>query len=195
MPSRHQVVPYDGQYGPHLTLRSSKSVPSLAIHPSHHLDNGGPGCPVHGGTYSVVHGPVYHPEMMPPRPRTAAAGSIINTRTLVPHHYIHHGPTPAYSVVNFPSDKKSYPMALPLPSAPMSVMKAATLYRQPLALPPPAIIAMNGAAGTLPTKIALQHPYYEDNTCCKGHLIVLWIILGVVTLGVISGIVLGVTMN
>lgn len=34
-----------------------------------------------------------------------------------------------------------------------------------------------------------------DDVCCRGHLIVLWIILGVVTVGVISGIILAVTMN
>ena len=36
---------------------------------------------------------------------------------------------------------------------------------------------------------------YDDTVCCKGHLIVLWIILTVVTIGVISGIILGVTAN
>lgn len=36
---------------------------------------------------------------------------------------------------------------------------------------------------------------YDDSVCCKGHLIVLWIILTVVTIGVISGIILGVTAN
>ena len=195
MPSHH-LVPYDA-YGPHPgitmgTLRSTKSVPSLAIH-SHHDVNG---CPVHGGPhpggYSVIHGPVYSPGDMsnlPPRPRTAA-GSIIDVRTLVP-------PTPgSYSVVNFAPEKKLYPMSLPLPPAPMSVMQTGTLYRQ--SAPHPAIITVNPQTA-LPTKLTLQHhplsAYYEDASCCKGHLIVLWIILGVVTIGVISGIVLGVTMN
>lgn len=31
--------------------------------------------------------------------------------------------------------------------------------------------------------------------CCKGHLVVLWIILAVVTIGVILGIILGVTVT
>jgi hypothetical protein len=86
-----------------------------------------------------------------------------------------------------------------MPAAPMSVMQGGTLYtRQPHHHPTPAIIAVNGPSA-MPTKLTVQsHPlsgYYEDTSCCKGHLIVLWIILGVVTLGVISGIVLGVTMN
>lgn len=203
--SSHHLIQYQGHphaYHPHPgitigTLRSTKSVPSLAIHPQHghHMDHD---CPVHRpphpGTYSVIHGPVYAPDMtLPPRPRTAA-GSIIDVRTLVPHHHRHH-PNTAYSVVNFMPEKKAYGMQLPLPAAPMSVMQGGTLYTRQ---PQPAIIAVNGPTA-IPTKLSVQpHPlsgYYEDTSCCKGHLIVLWIILGVVTLGVISGIVLGVTMN
>jgi hypothetical protein len=35
----------------------------------------------------------------------------------------------------------------------------------------------------------------EDDICCRGHLVVLWIILGVITVGVISGIILAATIN
>lgn len=37
--------------------------------------------------------------------------------------------------------------------------------------------------------------YEEGGGFCKGHLIVLWIILGVVTLGVVLGIILGIIMG
>lgn len=42
----------------------------------------------------------------------------------------------------------------------------------------------------------MEQDYYSvDQVCCKGHLIVLWIILAVVTIGVILGIILGVTVT
>lgn len=49
----------------------------------------------------------------------------------------------------------------------------------------------SGYAGS--TKVA-DDAYGVDQVCCKGHLIVLWIILAVVTVGVVLGIVLGVTI-
>lgn len=67
------------------------------------------------------------------------------------------------------------PLVVPAAAEPLPV-------RDPFRRPP----------GYPPSKMA-EDPDY-DQVCCKGHLIVLWIILGVVTVGVILGIVLGVTI-
>ena len=45
------------------------------------------------------------------------------------------------------------------------------------------------------SKMEKLNVYQPDTVCCKGHFIVLWIILGVVTIGVIAGIILGITAN
>lgn len=170
----------------------------------------GPGCPVHGGTlahpFVYPHGDIHTATLM------RRVGSVVDLRSLPPathtlplmphpHPHPHHAhphvaPPPAtYSVVNFDTGKKAtaYRMGqLPLPPLPAGIT-----YHAPAALMMgPAGLSATGK-GLVPgmTSKSMADVYMEEATCCKGHLIVLWIILTVVTLGVISGIVLAVTMN
>jgi len=205
--------PFENPYGTYAppgitmgTLRSTKSVPALAYHSM--TDDGGPGCPVHGGppsqpppptAYSVIHGPIYAP--LP---------HINGHRTVGPSfmdHVVRSGGPGTYSVVNFvqgqgpPLPEKKYsmgglplptippPQAIPVGPPPPDAIMTISASRPPMQPPPTTILVSRGSGP--PGKVA----YYEDTSCCKGHLIVLWIILSVVTLGVISGIILGVTMN
>lgn len=186
---------------PHLaplgTLRSAKSVPALAYPGMDDHSPGGPGCPVHGG--QVTHQFVYPHSDIHTATLMRRVGSVVDLRSLPPPptHTLplmpHPHPHPhTYSVVNFDTGKKAtaYRMGqLPLPPLP------GIAYHGPTALMMPPGLTSTGK--TLPghgTK-SIRDVYIEEATCCKGHLIVLWIILTVVTLGVISGIVLAVTMN
>ncbi|UYV67478.1 hypothetical protein LAZ67_5000837 [Cordylochernes scorpioides] len=145
------------------TLRSSRSVPALAM-----ATWDGEPCPVHGGRG-------------PPSPRHHC-GSVMDFmpphRTLKPYH---HG---------------SLPLLAPPPPPSM------TPYPPPHLLPPffrPRPYVIPAAFEPLPVRdpfkarTPLPHHHYahsykgyeeeDDSLCCKGHLIVLWIILGVVTCG------------
>ena len=178
------------------TLRSTKSVPAIA------MMNGGAGgdsCPVHGQelglrsgpphhhhAYSVMHGPVYDRRML--------ANSVVDLRTLVGNGGgpAPPPPPPPPSAIMSYESKKMQTLQLPIPPS---------MYARHVLLPTnhhhhhqtktlsPMDLYSNG------TLVATAIPQIPDPSCCKGHLIVLWIILAVVTLGVTSGIVLGVTMN
>lgn len=186
------------------TLRSTKSVPALAMHPHHHQQHGsgGDGCPVHGqelsirhpnGAYSVIHAPIYADRRM-----LHAANSVIDLRSLPPlpppMPPPSHMQSGAAMMTNFEAKKLQTAIQLPLPQMyPGSAAAAAAArqiqmmqhHRKQQQICSP--LDLYGVTGT--------HTSSGETSCCKGHLIVLWIILGVVTLGVISGIVLGVTMN
>lgn len=122
-------------------------------------------------------------------------GSMVDMRQL-PQQGMHMQAMPKqYSMINYAPEGKmmAYPghqMTLQRQQAPMfahnMMMSPATLGRDPFKM----------------TMVPKHHHHsksrqvmYEEAVCCKGHLIVLWIILGVVTLGVISGIILSVTMS
>lgn len=64
---------------------------------------------------------------------------------------------------------------------------------EPLPVRDPYKMRTPPASGYAGSKAA-DDAYSVDQVCCKGHLIVLWIILAVVTVGVVLGIVLGVTI-
>lgn len=180
----HLMPPHHPSYGITMgTLRSTKSVPALALMHHHHQQDG---CPVHGQelvrhppptAYSVIHGPVYGPPGHAMDRRMMSAASVMDLRSLPP------GPP-----VHASSEKK------------MHSLPPVGLFHPRLMMPPPTgpspaqqakMMDIYGVTGNnrMPT-----HPSV-DPVCCKGHLIVLWIILSVVTMGVISAIVLGVTMN
>lgn len=165
------------------TLRSTKSVPALAMQHD--------GCPVHGqelmrhptGAYSVIHAPIYADRRM-----LAGNHSVVDLRSLppLPPPLPPQMQPPSAMISNFEGKKLQSAIQLPLPQGmyPSSAQQARHLlmqHREQHQICSP--LDVYGVTGT------------PDPSCCKGHLIVLWIILAVVTMGVISGIVLGVTMN
>ena len=90
---------------------------------------------------------------------------------------------------------------LPLPVHPAV---APTIYTQPISIatsrPAPVLIPTFAAE---PNSFAIAKHNKEQlinivdanrDACCKGHLIVLWIILAVVIIGIVSGIILGLTI-
>lgn len=90
---------------------------------------------------------------------------------------------------------------LPLPVHPAV---APTIYTQPISIatsrPAPVLIP---TFTTEPNSFAIAKHNKEQlinivdanrDACCKGHLIVLWIILAVVIIGIVSGIILGLTV-
>lgn len=91
---------------------------------------------------------------------------------------------PAAMITNFEAKKLQTAIQLPLPQGLYASSAGRHLLMQHAANGLGKQLDLYGVTGTT-----------SDPSCCKGHLIVLWIILAVVTLGVISGIVLGVTMN
>ncbi|KAI1285168.1 hypothetical protein HDE_11939 [Halotydeus destructor] len=202
----HQVpinmAPYDlVSYGPSAyhhhhgltngTLRSSRSVPALNVAAGYDTAD----CPMHGqGTPGAFHsmGPVYNGGHEAAFRRF---GSMVDMRSLPQT-----GPAGQpfnYSMVNYMPDKKfnqysNYPGIMTLPRQPV--------FHRPMAQ----YVDMSGhreAYKMMATQaghsklLNKQHFMYEETNCCRGHLIVLWIILAVVLVGVVSGIVLAVTMS
>ncbi|KAL1420448.1 hypothetical protein MTO96_024272 [Rhipicephalus appendiculatus] len=202
------------------TLRSTRSVPALAL-----ATWDGEPCPVHGhgppAFYPPAHGhppPPATPQqgMHPPPPMSAQAtmrrfGSMFDVRpgfyplTALDRKSMHG----SMSVLNVP------PAPLPPVLPPGGRPPLCPPMGPPPFLPPPHLMPPMMRprpyvypAEPLPTRDpyrsktpVLQQPkmeqdYYSvDQVCCKGHLIVLWIILAVVTIGVILGIILGVTVT
>lgn len=55
----------------------------------------------------------------------------------------------------------------------------------------------NGKASTLPASFKDHGGYRKENegiACCSGHFVVLWIILGIITFGILLGVVLMFTV-
>ncbi|GFY43218.1 uncharacterized protein TNIN_120021 [Trichonephila inaurata madagascariensis] len=193
------VEPYHGPPGPFRnggTLRSTRSVPALAL-----ATWDGEPCPVHGHGVPLFHH--QHPMGLSNAGTLRRHGSLFDVRL----PYFGHPPPPPPHFgppsLQYPPpplmDKKSFhgsmqmlgnpymmppmmrprPFVIPAPAEPLPV-------RDPYKMrTPPA----SGYAGS-----KADDTYSVDQVCCKGHLIVLWIILAVVTIGVILGIVLGVTI-
>ena len=165
IPMTHRT-PYGITMG---TLRSTKSVPALAFTRD--------GCPVHDNdmirrpsvAMSMMHGPIYSPADR--RATQLIGNSVVDLRSGIP------GPI----AIGYESGAGKSLHQLPLP-----------MYqgRHQLFIPPPPAHHALATGGKIPLEM-----YGPEPSCCKGHLIVLWIILTVVMLGVISGIVLGVTMH
>lgn len=200
--------PEPGYRGPGGTLRSTRSVPALAL-----ATWDGEPCPVHG------HGPHFYPTQGHPAVVSAAQpmrrfGSVFDVRTL-PY------PPPPMTPVPTTMDKKSIHGSMsalgPLPMGPPPVgppFVGPPHMGPPYHLPPPAMMPpmmrprplVFPATEPLPTRDPFrsqakfqgrpsEDDYSVDQVCCRGHLVVLWIILAVVTIGVILGIILGVTIT
>ena len=205
------------------TLRSTKSVPALAMSSSINGDS----CPVHGNGHSHSNGQTILMQSCPPHPhhylpsltnqtlnfrrfgsftdirdpRLAMNGNGLSFLTPIPEHKQSCGLMPVY----YSQPPTALPALPPPNSIPLHLMapKGTTrsmvfpAYAEPLPfrnhfklsspvspVPSHQTIKMNNNYGTI-----------SEDICCRGHLIVLWVILGVVTVGVISGIILAVTMN
>ncbi|XP_015905303.1 uncharacterized protein [Parasteatoda tepidariorum] len=193
------VEPYPGVVGPPFrnggTLRSTRSVPAIAL-----ATWDGEPCPVHGHGLPLFHHQ-HHPIGHSNSGTMRRHGSLFDVRL---PYYGHHPPP--------------FPPALQYPPPPPSHLEKKSfhgsmqVFPNPYLMPPmmrPRPFVIPAGAEPLPVRdpFKLRTPpasgyagskaddvYSVDQICCKGHLIVLWIILAVVTIGVILGIVLGVTI-
>lgn len=209
------------------TLRSTKSVPTLAISPV--TDS----CPVHGGHgghLSHANGLLVpnhsHHSFYGPMPsqtlnfrRFGSFTDIRDTRIPINGNGLPFlAPIPEHKQCGlmplfYSQPKPSLPAlpqlpALPAPNGiPMHLMqsKPGTMVSRPMVFPaysePVSFrnFKVSSPVSPVPSHQTIKlsanyHPTSED-MCCRGHLIVLWVILGVVTVGVISGIILAVTIN
>lgn len=175
------------------TLRSTRSVPALAF-TTGSIDGSDP-CPIHGGNHINPmrrHGSLFDMRAPPVGGPLSLAGldkkvfhgskhSLINGHPpqpppMPPHYQQFHEP---------PQYMPPHMMMMRNPQHPLGV---------PMMLDPAAFKKGHRAViPGYPTKNV--DPYSMEQVCCKGHLIVLWIILGVVTVGVILGIIMGVTIT
>lgn len=187
------------------------SVPGLPVGSLTTWD--GEPCPVHGGSngvannvqtaHSVMTAPVgvghYHPHhMMPLHPPPGSA--IMATKRFNSMSDLHHsmnGSTNGGHLLFSNGDAKSLETKLPMPQFVTPIMRANSVPRSltgPIMLPTPIgtlknhVIAMN--------KMMPEGLVYENEAiCCRGQVIVIWIIIAVLTVGVISGIILTVIAN
>ncbi|GFQ77927.1 uncharacterized protein TNCT_247031 [Trichonephila clavata] len=177
------------------TLRSTRSVPALAFAAA--MEGPDP-CPIHGGNHGPMrrHGSLFDIRSPPLGGPLSLAGldkknfygskhSLINGHP-PPPHFQFHPEMPQYlppHMIN-PMMRQPHHLGMPVIMEPIPLRdpfnKSMTFQR-------------NGVNG-YPTKEPID-PYSVEQVCCKGHLIVLWIILGVVTVGVILGIIMGVTIT
>ncbi|XP_064486538.1 proline-rich protein 2-like [Ornithodoros turicata] len=211
--------PEPGYRGPGGTLRSTRSVPALAL-----ATWDGEPCPVHG------HGPHFYPPHHGAQTPVSVAqpmrrfGSVFDVRTL------QYPPPPPMTPVPTALEKKSIhgsmsalgppPMGPPHMGPPhmgpphMGPPHMGPPHMGPYHMPPPMLMPpmmrprpfVFPHSEPLPTRDPYrsqmklhgrtsEDDYSVDQVCCRGHLVVLWIILAVVTIGVILGIILGVTIT
>lgn len=187
------ACPVHHHHGEPLPLQASH-LPFVYAHP--------PPSSLHPASAAAAAAASHHPSTAHSDIHTATlmrrVGSVVDLRSLAPSgiHTLPHSAHPtAYSVVNFDTGKKSYRhfAQLPLPPLTHGITVHPHHPHHPQSLMMQA--TLNRANSKRLSSKQMEDIYVDDNECCKGHLIVLWIILTVVTLGVISGIVLAVTMN
>ncbi|RWS25798.1 hypothetical protein B4U80_04346 [Leptotrombidium deliense] len=174
------------------TLRSSRSVPGFMMSAVNTWD--GEPCPVHGsGPHSPVHGITMSPLPVPPPVTMKRFSSVADVRSISGGN---NNFFPLMTIIPpIPGDGKHIGNQL-VPTAQRPFFVPAFSEQMPVrenfkvSSPIPSI-----HAPVIASKMKHVESYPNEDVCCKGHLIVLWIILGVVTIGVISGIILGVTVN
>ncbi|XP_054721203.1 uncharacterized protein LOC129230984 [Uloborus diversus] len=200
----HRTTPVDNYYhGPYRnsanastgTLRSTRSVPSLAFAAAMEAQDP---CPIHGGNHGPMrrHGSLFDiraPSIGGPLSISGldkkhfhgSKHSIINGHPAP--HFQFHPDMPQFlqpHMINPMMRPPHHPLGMPVIVEPIPMRdpfnKGMTLHRA------------NGNG--YPVKEPIDS-YSVEQVCCKGHLIVLWIILGVVTVGVILGIIMGVTIT
>ncbi|CAG2101720.1 unnamed protein product [Medioppia subpectinata] len=200
------------------TLRSTKSVPALAMATT----MGGDSCPVHGlGGHSnglLMHAcHPYYPSIPTQTLNFRRFGSISDMREtrlpIISNGLSYLAPIPenkqtcALMPVYY-SQSQSPLSALPAPNnnIPLQLMQQKAhpmhttrpmifpAYAEPLPFRSPFKVS-SPVPSHHTIKMGDNYGNNSDDICCRGHLIVLWIILGIVTVGVISGIILAVTLN
>lgn len=177
------------------TLRSTRSVPSLAFAAAMEVPDP---CPVHGGNHGLArrHGSLFDIRS-PPLGGPLSLSGLDKKNFYGSKHSMVNGYHPP--PFQFHPEMQQYlppppminPMLRPPPHHPMPLLMDQMSLRDPFNKS--MTFQRNGASG-YPTKEPVD-PYRVEQVCCKGHLIVLWIILGVVTVGVILGIIMGVTIT
>lgn len=220
VPGYPMMVGYPMMPAPHMqvpmmmpgtgSIRSVQSVPMLS--PPAHTWDGEP-CPVHhhhpmvplAALYGMGGGGVgYAPSMsmaysVPPSVISGAT-TVRRARSVAElsqpgaphgHHYNHsHPPTPADTLE--PGDRRSLHASM------------ASLGHSQLSRPAGHRLVMgeNGAPSKLPMReqkkvspIPSKDGKEKGIGCCSGHFVVIWIILGIVTFGVLLGIVLKFTVS
>ncbi|XP_015928868.1 uncharacterized protein [Parasteatoda tepidariorum] len=174
------------------TLRSTRSVPALAFAAA--METAEP-CPIHGGDLAPSsmrrHGSLFDirsPPIggMPMLDNKRLYGSKHSLVGSPPQQFTFHPEIPQYLPPHMMNPMMRHHMGMPVIMEPLS-LRDRDQFNKRMAFPP------NGPKG-YPTKEPID-PYSVEQVCCKGHLIVLWIILGVVTVGVILGIIMGVTIT
>ncbi|KFM70217.1 hypothetical protein X975_19763, partial [Stegodyphus mimosarum] len=175
------------------TLRSTRSVPALAL-----ATWDGEPCPVHGHGVPLFHH--QHSVGLSNGGTLRRHGSLFDVRLPYYGHPPPFGPPIQYPAPPAPVlEKKSFHGSLQMIGNPYLL--------PPLMRPRPFVIPAGAEPLPVRDPYKMRTPpasayagskaddaYSVDQVCCKGHLIVLWIILAVVTIGVILGIVLGVTI-
>lgn len=177
------------------TLRSTRSVPALAFAAA--MESQDP-CPIHGGNHGPMrrHGSLFDIRAPPVGGPLNLSGldkknfhgskhSLVNGHP--PPHFSFHPEVPPFMpphMIN-PMMRPPHHLGMPVIMEPIPVRDP---YNKSMTLP------RNIPVNSYPTKEPID-PYSVEQVCCKGHLIVLWIILGVVTVGVILGIIMGVTIT
>lgn len=182
------------------TLRSTRSVPALAL-----ATWDGEPCPVHG------HGPFYPPHhggQPPPTPQQGLSATQASMRRFGSMFDVRPGFYPplerkslhgSVSVLNVPPPPAGPPLAMgPPPFLPPPHLMPPMMRPRPYVFPAEPLPTRDPFRSKTPVlqPPKMEQDYYSvDQVCCKGHLVVLWIILAVVTIGVILGIILGVTVT
>ncbi|RWS13202.1 hypothetical protein B4U79_03900 [Dinothrombium tinctorium] len=171
------------------TLRSSRSVPGFVMTTMTTWD--GEPCPVHG-TNSPSRALSMSPVSLPPPMTVKRYNSVADLRgtnnsffpmmTIVPPS------------INGDVGGNKFPIAQ-MAANPQRPLFVPAFSEHHLPLRDHYKVSPAPIQPMLSSKLKQQEAYGGEDVCCRGHLIVLWIILGVVTIGVISGIILGVTVN
>jgi len=187
------------------SIRSVQSVPMLSH--GHHTWDGEP-CPVHHQhpmvPLAALYGmPGYAPSMslaysVPPSVISGAT-TVRRARSVAelsqaPHPPHGHGHGLGHAHGQMEQDRRSLHASM----ASLGHSQAGHLR----AGPPRMVVAENGAPSKLPmrdTKKISPVPSKDEKKagigCCSGHFVVMWIILGIVTFGVLLGIVLKFTVS
>ncbi|XP_074593006.1 uncharacterized protein LOC141848815 [Brevipalpus obovatus] len=201
------------------TLRSTYSVPGLVMGPVSTWD--GEPCPVHHhgngngrssnpqmeSTPSVMTAPVtighyHHPHHMisPPPNSMIATAKRFNSMSDLHRPPVHHGMMNGTGqIISYASETpKSLEAKLPLPHYVGTMIRAANGPVRPLTGPilvPTPLANLKNHVVSINKLMPEALAYESEAVCCKGQVIVVWLIIGVLTIGVIAGIILTVIAN
>lgn len=191
---------WPGQHDFRGTLRSTRSVPALAL-----ATWDGEPCPVHGHGHFY---PPHHGGQPPATPQQGLPATQASMRRFGSMFDVRPGFYPplerkslhgSVSVLNVPPPGGPPPLPMgPPPFLPPPHLMPPMMRPRPYVFPAEPLPTRDPFRSKTPVlqPPKMEQDYYSvDQVCCKGHLVVLWIILAVVTIGVILGIILGVTVT